>query len=286
MSEGEAQLGEVLAERYELRDVIAEGAQGFLYRAKDRKDGDDVAVKVLRRASLDPEAVERLYREAHAMTQLRGTAAVRVLDLVTAPEGAVGLVMELLRGRELKDELLELEATGERLPADRIASLFAPIVKTLDAARDLGIVHRDVKAENVFVIHPAYGGGVRLLDFGFARFTRSRRITRDGMVAGSPSNLAPEVWLGKDDIDHRADVYGLAVVLYRVLGGQVPFKGANFIELMKAVTTAPRPSLRALRPDLPPAIDDWAEHALAVDRERRFQSATALWNALRGCLGV
>src|SRR5690606_17936342 len=155
-----------------------------------------------------------------------------------------------------------------------------------EAARDLGIVHRDIKPENVFVIHPAYGGGVRLLDFGFARFTRRRRITRQGMVAGSPSHIAPEAWLGRDDLDHRVDVYGLAVVLCRLPAGDVPLAAPKLADLMKVVTAAPRPSLRALRPGLPPAIDDWVEHALAVDRERRFQTASALWNALRGCLGV
>jgi eukaryotic-like serine/threonine-protein kinase len=284
MSGGEEQLGQILGGRYELRDVIASGGQGFLYRAKDTRDGGDVAIKVLRNASADPDAVERFVREANAMTQLAGTAVVKIFEQVKAGEGATGIVMELLRGRDLKDELEDLESRNERMPREQIFHLFGPIVKTLEAAREGGIVHRDIKPENIFVIHPAYGGGVRLLDFGFARFLNSRRITQEGMVPGSPSHISPEVWMGVQDIDHRADVYSLAVVLFRVLGGKVPFAGANFIELMKAVTKGPRPSLRALRPDLPPSIDDWVQHALSADRDRRFARATAMWNALTVCL--
>ncbi len=277
-------LGVVLADRYHVRSVLARGAQGVLYRAKDTKDGDEVAVKVLSPTVNDPDAVERFFGEAHAMTQLRGTAAVRVLDQLVPAQGATALVMELLRGRDLKEELVELEESGERMNLERVRALFAPIVTTLEAAHARGIVHRDLKPENIFVIHPAYGGGVRLLDFGFARFTRSRRITRAGLVAGSPSHIAPEIWAGHEDADHRADVYGLAVVLFRVLGGVVPFDATSYLELARLATKGPRPSLHALRPDLPPEIDDWVHHALAADRDARFQHPRAMWTALLGVL--
>jgi serine/threonine-protein kinase len=279
--DGEERLGTVLGGRYELRDVIARGAQGLLYRAKDSKSGVDVAIKILRDAADDPDAVERLFREAQAMTRLVGTAAVKVLDQVVASNGAVGIVMELLRGRELHEELVELEAGGERMPLDRVREVFEPLVKTLDAARGLGLVHRDIKPENIFTIHPAYGGGVRLLDFGFARFTRSRPITRQGMVAGSPSYISPEAWTGAA-VDHRADVYSLGVVLFRALGGKPPFSG-SYRELMMSASEGARPSLFMLRPDLSPMIDGWVQHALAADRARRFQSAGALWKALLTC---
>jgi serine/threonine-protein kinase len=281
--DGEDRIGDVLGGRYELRDVIARGAQGFLYRAKDLTDGDDVAVKTLRNKTRDPDALERLFREGHAMTQLQGTSAVRVLDQVNMADGTACLVMELLRGRELAEQLTELEQANERMPLSEVKEIFAPIVRTLDAARELGIVHRDIKPENIFLIHPAYGGGVRLLDFGFARFVRNMRITADGMVAGSPSHIAPEAWMGMPDLDHRADVYGLGVVLFRVLAGRVPFWG-HPVDLMRTVVSGPRPSLLAYRPDLSPAIDGWVQHALAADRDRRFSRTTALWNALLTCL--
>lgn len=288
MSEGEGsdRIGSVLGGRYELRDVIGSGAQGFLYRARDNRGGEDVAIKILRNAANDPDAVERLFREAQAMTQLLNTAAVRVLDQVTAAEGGIGIVMELLRGRDLDDELSELERAGERMPLYQVVDVFGPIVSTLEVARQAGIIHRDIKPPNIFLVHPAYGGGVRLLDFGFARFTGTRRITKAGMIAGSPRYLSPEAWLGVTDLDHRADAYGLAVVLYRVLAGKLPFEGSDYLALMKAVTAGPRPSLHALRPDLPDAIDGWVALALNPDRDRRFQTAKAMWSALRTCLVV
>src|SRR5438067_1075589 len=122
--EGTERIGDVLDGRYELRDVMARGAQGLLYRARDLKDGDDVAIKMLRDALSDPDVLER--REARAMTQLRHTSAVRVLDHVHATDGSMGLVMELLHGHELA----ELEAAGERMPPDRIIGLLEPIVTT------------------------------------------------------------------------------------------------------------------------------------------------------------
>jgi serine/threonine protein kinase len=275
-------LGEVLGGRYELVDLLARGAQGVLYRAHDLKDGDDVAIKVLTNSTRDPDALERMFREAHAMMQLAGTAAVRVLDQVHTEDGEFCLVMELLRGRELKERLVELEAAGERMPVAEILRIFDPIVKTLEAARERGIVHRDIKPGNIFLL---VGGGVRLLDFGFARLLRHKPLTRDGVVAGTPSHIPPEVWQRAPDLDHRVDVYALGVVLFRVLAGRPPFAG-GLEEVARAVVNDARPSLHALRSDLPPAIDDWVEHALAVDREKRFTRVLAMWNALRVCLRV
>jgi serine/threonine-protein kinase len=284
VSIGEERLGEVIGKRYELRAVLGHGGQSVLYRAKDRVDGDEVAVKMVRDGQADPDAVERLFREAHALAQLAGTAAVRVLHQIQADDGTMCLVTELLRGEDLKARLEETEGTGQRMARGEIVEIFAPIVRTVDVANDRGILHRDIKPENIFLIHPAWGGGVRLLDFGFARFVRGMRLTAAGMVAGSPGYIAPEVWMG-EEIDSRSDVYSLSVVLFRVLTGQTPFAGTPY-ELLRQVTQAPRPSLRALRPELPPAIDDWVAHALAIRREERFQRAAAMWNALQGCLSV
>jgi eukaryotic-like serine/threonine-protein kinase len=281
--EDDDRLGEVIGGRYSLLAVIGAGAQSVLYRAKDRIDGDEVAIKILRKGGADPDAVERLFREAFALTQLSGTSAVRVLHQLKTDDGDFCLVLELLRGGELAERLDELEAAKEFMPLADVRSIVAPIVRTLEVAHDRNIIHRDLKPQNIFLIHPAYGGGVRLLDFGFARQKLARPLTAPGVVAGSPAYLAPEVWRGGKDIDHRVDVYGLGVVLWRMIGGALPFTGGMY-ELMKAVTSGPRPSLRALRPELPADIDDWAECALASDRENRFQRVAALWNALFACL--
>lgn len=279
--EGEERLGEMVGGRYELRGILGQGGQSIIYRAKDQVDGDEVAIKVLKLG--DRDGVDRLYREARALLTLGGTAAVRVLHQTQTADGAACLVTELLRGRDLNEHLLEIEAAGERMSASEIIATFEPIVRTLDAAHERGIIHRDVKPDNIFVIHAAWGGGVRLLDFGYTRILDARRLTAPGLVAGSPTYLAPEAWAGSD-IDHRADVYALGVVLFRVLAGEVPFAG-RMTELLKLVRVAPRPSLFAFRPDMPKVIDDWVEQALAIKREDRFQKASALFNALVTCLG-
>jgi eukaryotic-like serine/threonine-protein kinase len=289
MIEGEERLGELVGGRYELRGILGQGGQSVIYRAKDQVDGDEVAIKILKLG--DRDGIDRLYREARALLSLGGTAALRVLHQTQTDDGAACLVTELLRGRNLNEYLAEIEGDGAsgggdadaRMSASEIVTIFEPIVKTLDAAHERGIVHRDIKPENIFVVHAAYGGGVRLLDFGFTRFVHARPMTEPGLVAGSPMYLAPEAWAGASDVDHRADIYGLGVVLFRVLAGQVPFSG-RIVDLLKIVRTAPRPSLHALRPDLPEVVDDWVAHALAIKREDRFQKASALWNALVTCL--
>ncbi len=279
--EGEDRLGEIVGGRYELRSVLGRGGQSVIYRAKDRTDGDEVAVKIQKVG--DPDGIDRMFREARALLALGGTAALRVLHQTKTDDGATCLVTELLRGHDLTEHLSEIESDGGRMPLQELVAIFGPIVDTLEAARERGIVHRDIKPENIFVIHAAYGGGVRLLDFGFTRFVHTRGLTQPGIVAGSPLYLAPETWGGITDIDHRADVYALAVVLYRVLAGKVPFSG-RINELLKIVRTAPRPSLHAVRPDLPEVIDDWVASALAIDRNERFERVGALWNALLACL--
>jgi eukaryotic-like serine/threonine-protein kinase len=276
-------IGSMIAGRYRLVEVLGRGAQGVLYRGYDTCDGDEVAAKVFRPVAQDPNALERTFREAHAMMQLAGTAAVRILHHVRTPDGGMCLILELLRGRELKARLEELEAAKRRMSIGELTSIFEPIVETLEAARACGIVHRDIKPGNIFLLDPAHGGGVRLLDFGFARLMRSRPLTAEGMVAGTPSYIAPEVWMGLPAIDHRADVYGLAVILYRVLAGSLPF-GSDLETLIKVVPNAPRPSLYALHTDLAPAIDGWVQQALAADREQRFGCARAMWRALLTCL--
>jgi serine/threonine-protein kinase len=276
--------GQVLGGRYEIIKVIGRGGQSTVYHAHDRVDGDEVAIKLVHGAAGDPDATERIFREAQSMSQLLGTAAVRILHQVRTDEGALGLVMELLHGRDLDAHLEELERRSERPSCEWLERTFAPIVQTLTTAHERGLVHRDLKAENIFLVDPARGGGVRLLDFGFVKLLRAPTITADEMVAGSPSYISPETFMrGASAADARADVYSLSVILYRALVGKLPFEGDTVVEIMMAVTSAPRPRIHAVRPDLSPDIDAWAEQALAVERDDRFSSVKGTWQALRSC---
>jgi eukaryotic-like serine/threonine-protein kinase len=265
-------------QRYELFGVIGSGGQGVVYRAFDHWTGRPVAIKVLAsKAARQPQAAERLSREQQALAALKGTAAVEVLDVYRSHDGELCLVMELLTGTSLDAYLSDLEARGERMELFRVAEIFDPLVDTLEVAHKAGIIHRDLKPANVFLLED---GGVRLLDFGMTRLRTSTPLTADGTVMGSPSFMAPEAWKGQSTaVDHRADVYSLGIILFRVLAGELPFSGQSLYEKMVGSTKSERPSLHAKRPDLPSDVDEWVFLALAIDREQRFQNVRALWNA-------
>jgi serine/threonine-protein kinase len=270
-------------QRYELLSLIGKGGQGSVYRARDLRDGDEVAVKIMHRVTSDPTAMERMFREAHALVTLWGRGAVRPIDQGWTDDGRLAIVMELLVGGDLEAVCRHFERDGGFVPLPLALSIFSSIVDTVEQAHHHGIVHRDLKPGNVFVLSEALGGGVRVLDFGTAKFLRMAPLSSAALFAGSPSYVAPETWSGIE-ADSRVDVYSLGALMFRTVGGRRPFTG-TMAELMRTVPSAPRPSLRALRPDLPAAIDGWVEHALAIERESRFQSVRALWNAFVSVLG-
>lgn len=280
-------VGQTVGGRYSLDKVLGKGGQSTVYRGRDLRYGDEVAIKVLNEAvAKSSDWVERMFREARAMAALQGTAAVRVLDQQWTSDGAMCLVMELLHGCDLDDHFQSYESKGEHIPERELVALLAPVATTLEAAHAQHIIHRDLKPPNIFVIDQAHGGGVRLLDFGFAKFTRMKGMTNFGQIAGSPSYIAPEAWGGdSSQLDHRIDVYAFGAIVFRGLAGKQPFPSTDLMDLVLAVTKGPRPSLLALRPDLPRDIDDWVAQSLAIDREERFLRIRGQLAALRGILG-
>lgn len=278
----------LIAGRYQLLEVLGKGGQATVYRAIDQQTEGAVAVKRLNsQASRDPSAVVRVAREQQALRQLAGTYAVELLDVCHDDNGAVCLVMEFLDGIDLEKELAQLELKGELMPIERIISVMSPIVQTLERAHSVGIMHRDLKPGNVFLLKPESGGGARLLDFGFARLRSSQSITRAGYVMGSPNYIAPEMWRGEvETADTRVDIYALGVILFRLLCGRLPFEQESLLDKLHAVTRAPRPSLHALQPTLPKRVDGWVERALAIAPDDRFPSAQSCWSELLDALGV
>jgi eukaryotic-like serine/threonine-protein kinase len=284
-TEPSRRIGEMLSNRYRLVSIIGEGGQGVVYRADDVKDREPVAIKILRdETAADPSSRERMFREAQALSTLLGTAAVHVFDQGWTMDGAHFLVMELLTGQDFEDVLRTLERDGGRIPIPQLLELLLPVVQTLERAHAAGIVHRDLKPANIFLLNT---GQVRLLDFGFAKFTRLRGLTMTGFIAGSPSYIAPEIWShGSSDIDQRADIYSLGAVIFRAISGKPPFVGSTIVGIYRSATKDPRPKLTTARPELSPEIDDWVEQALAADPDARFLSVTALYNALLYALGL
>lgn len=261
------------AGRYEVGEVVGRGGYGMVCRGLDRKTGLPVALKMLSpEAGRDPDVVERMLREQQALVALTGTCAVTAIDLCRLESGAPCLVMEWLDGCDLEQQLSVWEAAGLRGSSKQLLDIVRAVSQTLARAHEIGIVHRDIKPANVFLV-AAPTPGVRLLDFGLSRMKSAAPLTAMGMVMGSPSYIAPETWRGNSAVlDGRADLFALAVIVFRYLTGQLPFEAQDLIGKMTAVTSGPRPSVIAQRPDLPAAVDAWMTRALAVDAADRFQT--------------
>ncbi|MDI3289236.1 serine/threonine-protein kinase [Polyangium sp. 15x6] len=279
--------GDVIDGRYKLLDLIGSGGHGYVFRAEDMDLSAPVAVKcLLPNITSEPVFTTRIAREARAMGLLSGTAATQILAFNRSDNGTLYIVMELLEGKDLEAYVRGVEAKGGPMPIDRALEIMRPVAETLSAAHARGIVHRDVKPANIFVLRTRARGRVRLLDFGLAKEVGGFTVTRDGTIAGSPTYMAPEIWAGKPkDLDHRADVYSFGAVVFRMIGGRLPFPARKMVELLRAVSTDPRPSLLALRPDLPEAVDPWVARVLASQPAHRFTSMQEAWTELCKALG-
>jgi eukaryotic-like serine/threonine-protein kinase len=280
--------GDVISNRYRILERLGAGAHGVVYRARDLETRGELALKFVGDGKgLDPELSRRMEREAVAMARLRGTSAVYVHGMATAQDGMLYVAMEMLYGKDLEAYLSEAEKVGGRIKAARLLEVLRPVASTLEQAHRQGIIHRDLKPSNVFIVDAAKGGGVRLLDFGLAKLLDANTLTADGMIAGTPSYIAPEAWRGSSKaLDHRIDVYSLGVLVFRALSGQLPPPSSDFVEICRWATSGERPSLRALRASLPAAIDPWIQRALAIFPEQRFQSIAEAFSSLEAILAV
>ncbi|RYZ08032.1 MAG: serine/threonine protein kinase [Myxococcales bacterium] len=278
--------GDVISNRYRILERLGSGAHGVVYRARDLETRGELALKFLGEGKgLDPELSRRMEREAVAMARLRGTSAVYVHGIATAQDGMLYVAMEMLYGKDFEAYLAEAEAVGGRIKAARLLEVLRPVTSTLEQAHRQGIIHRDLKPSNVFIVDPAKGGGVRLLDFGLAKLLDAGTLTSEGMIAGTPSYIAPEAWRGTSKVlDHRIDVYALGVMVFRALSGRLPPPSGNLLEICEWATSGERPSLHALRTSVPRAIDVWIYKALAISPDERFPSISAALSALEAIL--
>jgi serine/threonine-protein kinase len=274
--------GDIIEKRYRILGKVGAGAHGVVYRARDLETRGEVALKFLSAGiGLDPEYSRRLEREAVAMARLRGTSAVYVHGFRLHHDGMTYIVMEMLHGKNLEQFLKAAEKVGGRMKVAKMLELLRPVADTLEAAHAQGIVHRDLKPANLFVVDREHGGGVRLLDFGLVKLMGAESLTLGGTVAGTPSYIAPEAWSGNPRVlDQRIDVYSLGVIVFRALAGHVPYRARSLPLLMMWAQKGERPSLRALRPKLPEAIDAWVQKALAIEPKARFQTVRKMWDEL------
>jgi serine/threonine-protein kinase len=269
-------VGDVIADRYELEELVDRGGMSSVYRGHDRLLERKVALKVLHSHFLDdPEYVERFRREARAVAQLSHPHIVTVIDRGSS-DGNQFIVFEYVDGENLKQLL---ERTGP-LPVERAVELGIEIADALAFAHAHDLVHRDVKPQNVLI---DTGGSAKVTDFGIARsLDVERGVTQTGTVLGTSNYLSPEQASGAP-ASRATDIYSLGVVLYELLTGEVPFRGDNLVVVaMKHVTEHP-PSLLDERPDVSPRLARAIEHALEKDPARRFPSMDAFANELRRC---
>ncbi|HEY5948735.1 MAG TPA: serine/threonine-protein kinase [Kofleriaceae bacterium] len=257
--------------------VLGRGGMGEVYEAHDKTKGTQAAVKLLLVSHLgDAQYLERFAREARAAAALDSPHVVKTLEVGTALSGIPYLAMERLEGSELAALLQE----RRNLSIAEVVELVEQIAKGLDAARLAGIVHRDIKPHNVFWARQPSGGSVwKILDFGVSKLAEHDGTLTKGQVIGTPSYMAPEQAKG-DDVDHRADVYGLAAVAYRSLTGRAPFSSRDIANVIHDVVyrMPPRPSSFA---NLPSAIDTVLAIALCKDPSDRFATAVELAAELR-----
>jgi serine/threonine-protein kinase len=271
-------LGQILAGSYEVTRVLGEGGMGRVYEARHtRLSGKRFAIKLLHPdLARQPEVVTRFQREAEAASGISHVNVVGVHDVNSTPEGQPYIVAELLQGEELGEYI---ERVG-KVSVGEVVRIGRQVCRALAAAHAQGIVHRDVKPENVFLtgdvgrIEP---GTVKVIDFGISKVANAggESLTKTGMVLGTPDYMAPEQARG-DKVDARADIYAVGAILYRALTGKKPFEGLDPMATLTAVlTTEPdRPSV--LDPSIPLALELVVQRAMAKSPKDRYQTMDEL----------
>lgn len=279
-------IGAELDGRYRIEKQVGEGGMGVVYLAKHIVIEKAVAIKVLRAdVAADESVVKRFVQEARAASRIGHPNIIDVTDFGTTKEGLTYQVMEYLEGRTLNHELKE----HTFLPVRRALAIVAQMGRALGAAHDKGIVHRDLKPENVFLLErDGRRDFVKIVDFGIAKVLPTKanpneeRLTRAGTVFGTPEYMAPEQAAGRTDVDLRADIYALGIILFEMLTGQVPHRGTSAVNTLAMQMLDEVAPMREYRPDLDISenLEAVIMRSLAKKRAQRYQSMGAFLSAI------
>jgi serine/threonine-protein kinase len=273
-------LGSVIDDRYEVSEVLGEGGMGTVYRVRHRILERAFALKVLRAdLSRDSDLGVRFTREAKAAASISHPNVVQITDFGSLPSGQPYFVMELLVG----DSISTVIGKGGPLPAARAVRMLLQIVDALSAAHIAGIVHRDLKPDNIFVCNTPSGDEVvKVLDFGLAKVAGQSRLTKAGLVFGTPHYMSPEQASG-GAIDERTDLYALGVVMYEMFTGRVPFEADTYMGVLtKHLYVEPTPpSVLLGEPAELGALEQVILRCLEKKPEKRYESMVALAAELR-----
>jgi serine/threonine protein kinase len=273
--------GQTLLGKYLLSRRIGKGGMGEVWEAEHALTGRRVAVKILGQAHLgNAKIVARFGREARAASAVHHPGIVEILDQDVTPAGEPFLVMEFLEGESLGERIKRKGKLGE----DELVAISVPLLDALHVAHLAGVVHRDLKPDNVFIVPRERGREqVKILDFGISRKADelSHHLTQEGSVLGTPHYMSPEQARGEVDVDGRADVYAMGVLLYECATGHVPFDAKNYNALLHRILGEAPASPRSRGAEIGPALERVILAALAKSRVARPQGADALRDALR-----
>jgi serine/threonine-protein kinase len=271
-------VGELIDDRYEVVEVLSNGATADVCKVRHQVLGRPFALKVLRsECSRDAEFSERLLREARALGALSHPNIVTITDSGRLPSGEPYFVMEYVEGISL-DQLMSEQGPMDLGLALEVA---AGVCEALDAAHRIGIIHRDLKPDNICVVQRGGKSCVKVLDFGLARVAGQGRLTRPNTTQGTPEYMSPEQNMGLE-VDARADLYSLGVTLYEMLCGRLPFTADSYVALAHQHMYAPLPAFRRWLTEDSPAlrVEPVVNRAVEKDREHRYGSAAEMSRAL------
>jgi len=270
----DALLGSVVDDRYEIASVIGEGGMGIVYAARHRALGKRFALKALRKdLATDREIAARFVQEARTAASISHPGLVEITDFGKLSTGQPFFVMELLEGQSLA----QLIRRGGPVPAARAIEIVRQIAEALGSAHERSIVHRDLKPDNIHVSSAVAGKDhVTIVDFGLAKVIGASRLTRAGMVFGTPHYMSPEQAQG-DPTDHRADVYALGVVMYEMFTGRVPFEADSYMGVLtKHMYMAPTPPSQLVGIEKLGVLEDIILRCLEKKPEHRYQTLREL----------
>jgi eukaryotic-like serine/threonine-protein kinase len=267
-------VGELIAGRYELQELVGTGGMSSVFRAHDRLLERTVALKILHEQfTQDEDYVERFRREARSVAQLAHPNIVTVIDR-GEQDGRQFIVFEYVDGANLKEVVRD-----GALPIDDVLDLAIQVGRALAFAHNRGLVHRDVKPQNVLLNDEQQA---KVTDFGIARSLDVKGVTQTGTVLGTSDYIAPEQARG-EQVDPKTDMYSLGAVLYELLTGEVPYPGDNFVAIAMRHVYDPVPSVLDRRPDCPLRLDAAVRRAMAKDPDDRFESMEAFLAELEAC---